>query len=372
MEINVPSSTSSSNQRLPKLAWPLILGVALAVLAAWIGAMEIGLARRGFKAGTLDNERLWLEKRAHADAIGEHGLILVGDSRTQLDLDQDVLRNRTGLEPVQLAIDAANFLPVFRSIAADPHITGTVLVGFTPAALLDPDDFEATSGYERDAEAIARRSDLPDFSSVDRRLTDLLHGNLRSYADGGKPVSALTLRLLSSGTTPQYITTLPDRSTLADYRRVAMPNFYYRRVFRNLGEPPEAVSGLTPEAIKAKIKEKIAALSPLDDSYFRRHIANIAAMAAAIKRRGGRVIFVLYPESGYVREIDDRLYPRARFWDPFAAGVGAQTLNYVDDPVLEGFVCPDGSHLDYRQRTAFTSALLAALHLDEQTTLKKP
>lgn len=346
--------------------------MALAVLAAWIGAMEIGLAQRGFRAGTLDTEQLWLEKRARADTVGKHGLILVGDSRTQLDLDQDVLRNGTGLEPVQLAIDATNFLPVFRGIAADPHVTGTVLVGFAPAALLDPDDFEATSGYERDAEAIAGRRGLPDFSSVDRRLADLLHGDLRSYADGSKPVSALTLRLLNSGATPQYITTLPDRSTLADYRLVAMPNFYYRRVFRNLGESPEAVSGLTPEVIEAKIKAKIAALAPLDNAYFKRHIADIAAMAAAIKRRGGRVIFVLYPESGYIREIDDRLYPRARFWDLFAVGVGAQTLNYIDDPVLDGFVCPDGSHLDFRQRAAFTSALLAALHLDDQAALKRP
>lgn len=368
----MPSSISSSNQRLPRLAWPLLLGVALAVLIAWIGTMEIGLARRGFKAGMLDTETLWLEKRARADTVGKQGLILVGDSRTQLDLDQQVLRQRTGLEPVQLAIDGSSFLPVLRGIAADPLVSGTVLVGFAPAALADSGAFAESSGYERDAERSSGRWRLPDFTMVDRRLADAWHGHLRSYADGGSPLNALTKRLLSSAATPQYLTTLPDRSTLADYSRVAMPDLYYKRVFRNLGESPDAVSRASNAENEAKIRSKIAALRPLDDTFFRRHIADIAAMAAAIKARGGRVIFVIYPESGYVRQIDDRRYPRAQFWDLFAAEAGTQTFDYTDDPALKGIVCPDGSHLDFRQRAAFTSELLDALKLGKQSATSKP
>lgn len=350
----------------------MILGTAVLALFAAITGLEAGLAWRGFRPSLLDTESLWLEKRAEADSVGNHGLILVGDSRTELDLDQDVLRRKTGLEPVQLAIDGDYFLPVFRGIAADPHITGTVLVGFAPAALLDADNFAASSNFETEAERNAQKFDLPDFNSMDRRLTDALHGRLRSYADGSQPLVSLTRRLLNSEATPQYLTTLPDRSTLADYSLVPMPNYYYRRVYRNLGEPQDAVSGLSRETIEAHIKAKIATLKPLDDSYFRQRIADIAAMTAAIEARGGRVIFIAYPETGYVRQIDTKLFPRNKFWDLFAAGVGTQTLYYADIPALASFACPDGSHLDFRERAAFTSALVDVLHLGGQGPKRGP
>ena len=40
------------------------------------------------------------------------------------------VRARTGLAPVQLAIDGSSFVPVLDGLARDPSIRGTVIVGF--------------------------------------------------------------------------------------------------------------------------------------------------------------------------------------------------------------------------------------------------
>ena len=359
------SSTSSSNQRLPRLprlAWLRILCTASTALLLWVTAMEVGLALAGFRPSVLDSEPLWLKQRARADALGDRALILVGGSRMQLDIDQDVLRRETGLEPVQLALDASPFISVFRGIAADKHITGTVLVDFGDNALT-PGYFYAHSKYESDAERLASQLYIPDFSTLDAGLSDLLHGALRSYADNARPITSLWLRLINRDGPQQYLFTLPDRSTLADYRLVSMPAYYYRRTSINLGLHGVIPAGSSDAEIQARFREMIAALKLSDNSFYRQHIGEVAAMTAAIRARGGRVTFVAFPESGYVKDIDDRRNPRSAFWDQFATGVGTQTLNFEDDPALRQFICPDGSHLDYRQRAAFTEALVTALHL---------
>jgi hypothetical protein len=133
-----------------------------------------------------------------------------------------------------------------------------------------------------------------------------------------------------------------------------------------LGLDGKIPSGSSDAEIQSHFRKMIAALKSSDDSFYRQHIQEIAAMTADIRARGGRVIFATFPESGYVKEIDDRLYPKAQFWDLFAAGVGTQTLDFQDNPVLRRFVCPDGSHLDYRQRTSFTDAMVNALNLRQK------
>ena len=89
----------------------------------------------------------------------------------------------------------------------------------------------------------------------------------------------------------------------------------------------------------------------------------LAAQAAALRARGARVYFVMMPESGLVKEMDDRWFPRAQFWDRFVRLVGTPALHFEDVPAMRSLVCPDGSHLDYRERRAFTAALAEALRL---------
>ena len=60
------------------------------------------------------------------------------------------------------------------------------------------------------------------------------------------------------------------------------------------------------------------------------------------------------PWSRMVREIEARRYPRALFWDRFLQESGAAGVDAAYEPALQEFVCPDGSHLDVRDRARFT------------------
>ena len=358
------SSTSSSKQRLPQLAWQRLLSGGLLIAAAFIGVVELRLAARGYKPSVLDSAATWIEQRQRADALGSGAIVLVGGSRILLDTDAASLRRETGLEPVQLAVDGSSFVPVLADLAADPGIRGTVLVDFEVSELMGPARYDTAYAYE-EAYAHRPRSSLPNFKSSEAFLTDALHAHLRSYSDGARPLTQIRTRILEPRPTAQYLRMLPDREVLADYRQVEMPAFYYFRVMRNLGEPMPEAQGMNYTQLEADIQGRIAALSAIDNSYFLSSMVEIEGMANAIEARGGRVLFMVFPKSGDVEELDDRRFPRTMFWDRFAALTRSKTLYFSDIPALRTLVCPDGSHLDYHDRGRFTRAMVAALHLEQ-------
>jgi len=358
----VPSSTSSSDRRLPRLRWHAVLGGGLAIFLAFVGAMELRLAARGFQPSVIDSTRLWIHERERADALGDHALIVVGGSRALLDLDLASLRRLTGLEPVQLAVDGSSFVPVLRGLAADPRVKGTVLVDLAQNILTVPAQWDKAYDFEAAYEREQIAGKLPDFNFSESYLTDRLHSWLRSYADGARPLTALRLRILDKTPTPQYLRMLPDREILADYSQVPQPNFYYQRVMRNLGQTVP-MEGRSYHEIERDFASRIALLPPFDDSLFLRSLPAMADMTRALQEQGARVMYVVFPTSGYVRQIDDKRFPRPLFWDRFTAAVQAPEFNFEDIPSLRGFYCPDGSHLDYHARPAFTQALVQALRV---------
>lgn len=366
------SSISSSNQRLPKLQWQRILGGALLIYILFVGVMELRLALRGFDVTALDSEALWLKQRQRASQLGERALILVGGSRIQLGVDLDVLRTHTGLEPVQLAIDGSTFLPVLEGLAIDPSIQGVVIVDFSDHLLIDSNQTQRSHEWQSRYIRMDHRPHLPDFYDMEVWLGDQWRSHLRSYADGAQPLTSLLSRLLPAQPTRQYLVTLPDRSRKADYSKVDMPGFYYRRVIRNLGQEIAITAGMTFQDMESALRTRIEALQPLAgaSNLYEDTSRTLAAQAAAIRARGGHVYFVMLPKSGLVRMIDDRLYPRPLFWDRFESIAGVPSLHFEDVPALRELNCPDGSHLDFRQRAYFTIELSRALGLDHTRKLQ--
>lgn len=356
---------TSAQQRVPRMRWAVVLAGGFLLFAVFAAILETRLAIRGFKPSVIDSAPLWIRQRQRADALGARALILVGSSRVLLDTDLSVLRRETGLEPVQLAVDGSSFVPVLQDLAADPEVKGTVLVDLAENVLALPAQYDTAYGYEA-AYQRSRARRLPDFDSSETYLTALVRGRVRSYADGTKPLTALCLRILQKNPTPQYLRMLQDREILADYSRVPQPLFYYARIMRNLGQTVPTEGRLYRD-IEMDFASRIAALPPFDNKLFLQWLPAMADMTRAIRAHGGRVIYVTYPTSGYIRAIDDKRFPRPLFWDRFVAAVDAPHLNFEDVDSLRRFYCPDGSHLDYHARAAFTTALVRALGLNAAT-----
>ena len=338
----------------------MVLGGALLIFFGFVAYMEIRLTHFGYQPTVLDTKSRWVHERARASRLGERALILIGASRIRLDVDLDVLREETGLEPVQLAIEGNSFVPILAGLAADSDIRGTVMVDYYDSAITD---------YHGRAQALQeyyeKYSDSEPLSEkAEKALDDILYGSLRSYANEASPLSSLYFRILRDDRAAQYLAIRPDRSRIADYSLVKFPDFYYQQVERILKIKLDPTSPDLPQFLA----QEISRLSPRDNRSFVQGIRPIRDMVSAIEARGGRVLFVVMPSSGLVREIYERWYPRTNFWDRFVKEVGAPTLNFADVPTLRDFTCPDGSHLDGRDRRRFTVGLSRALDLMVQRT----
>lgn len=361
--MSVHSFISSSNQRLQRLAWKPILIGAFLLFITFITIMELRLAAKGFHRSVTDSEMLWLRERFRASNLGERALILIGGSRIQLGIDLDVLRQKTELEPVQLAIDGTPPLPILESLARDPSIHGTIIVDYYDYFLQSANANDRARLYEEHFKQVNHHRRIIDYEVIESYLTDQLRNSLRSYADGARPLTSLLTRILVRDATPQYLVTLRDRSRLADYRLVSMPAFYYGRVIRNLGQEIDFPTNSTYGDVERILKEKINQLEPNENAIFINRLDYLESLTQMIQERGGKVIFVVMPSSGLVREIERKRFPRSLFWDYLVKRTSARTIHFEDFPSLNYFVCPDGAHLDYRDRVRFTTALINVANL---------
>jgi hypothetical protein len=363
----VASSTSSSERPLPELDWKWIFSGAFLMLLAYVATTEIALTRRGFEATVHDSEARWLKERRKASALGPRALVLVGASRMQLDFDLNSLRQRTGLEPVQLAIDGSSYVPVLQGLARDPSIRGTVVLDLMPGPVsLEAESSGASRSYQTDYDAMAsRRIQWPSYGVVEDELADRVRSGLISYADGGRPWDALLNRLVNTQTTPQYLATLPDRSRRADYGSVKMPDFYLSRVIRHLGNPAEIEADQPSDRLAEQLAAYVRRLGPRpQDAQTEKGLVDLQRAVSAIQSRGGKVIIAVLPTSGLVQESDARRFPRQIYWDRVVATTTARTVHWQDHPSLSGFSCPDGSHLDRRDTAAFTDAFITVAGLE--------
>jgi hypothetical protein len=294
--------------------------------------------------------------------------VLLGSSRMLLDVDLDVLRNATGLEPVQLAIDGSAFLPVLEDLAADNAFRGTVLVGYEDNVVASADADATAASYVAAWQREVGAHGMPTFASIEGRLTYLLHASLRSYADGARPGTSMRTRALAKDSTPQYLITFAHRERIADYARVPMPGFYFTRVLKELHEDIPMRSGMTWGEADKEIRRRLDTMPAADDTLFRTRLQHVAELVGTLKARGAKVGFVELPASGLIRAMEDKRYPKDQFWDRLVAEAGAPAMRTRDDLVLATFNCPDGSHIDVRDRARFTTLLAAFVKLGHAGT----
>lgn len=362
-------SISSSRPAPPRLRWGILLLSTLLPTFAYLTTTEYLLKAKGFGATWRDSMESWVFHRARASELGERALILVGASRIQLGMDLPSLRRMTGLEPVMLAIDGSSIGPILAGLAKDQAIRGTVIVDVMPAPITSPGiEGGVSQQYQSSYEQRESDSGLASLSeALEARLTQEFRSKFANYSDSARPWDTLRTRLLDTDATPRYLQTLPDRSRVADYGAVEMPKFYLRRVMRHLGEPLPFNERLSSPELERLLTGYVQQLGPLHgDGQPLKGLRDFEAAVTAIQSRGGKVLLLTMPTSGLVSKIDERRYPRHLYWDRLVAVTAAQTLHWQDHPELASFDCPDGSHLDRRDRVRFTEAVVRIAGLERR------
>ena len=323
--------------------WLLTFSIALLSGLALCSMVELHRLAQGHLPTVRDDLDLWALERARVDGPGSDSIAILGTSRILYSLDPDALaRALTGKVPVMLAVNGAYPLAALNDLARDVNFTGTALVDI---------DARGLSRYYRDMQQaqVRRFTDgVGPSAAVHRRLLSQWQANLLlGDADLGL-VPTLT-RLIFNAAPPQarHASIAPNRAGSLDFQRpntntAAMAANFAVGVLADYQDHPPPPSEQWLAELDGVIKD-----------------------IRAIRARGGKVLFFCSATSGAHLVADQQGYPRSQYWDRFAREIaqpnGAHAIYALDIPAIAALNLPDSSHIDQRDRPAFTKAMAQVL-----------
>jgi hypothetical protein len=333
-----PSSTSSSEPpraaRRDGLAWLL----ALALAAGVVLAMHLHWQQQGYRAAIVDSKGLWALHRERATGGEDTALVLLGASRIQAAIDMDLLRELApGHRPLMLAVNGTYPLAVLRDLAHDDDFRGVVVC-----------DIESNAF-------------LPQFLPLQQQYVDYFH-------ETWTPSWKFHRRVLDHW---QHATVLgdPRYSAVATLRHALLGTQPFRDYARMRADRSTDIdfAAADPEAVRRHFAETLAGnidlwreIRPTPEAWVEA-LQPVFEWAAMIEARGGRVLFYQSPLHGSHVALWDAVYPPADYWQRFVELSPFPVLDGRAHPVLDAFALPDESHLDYRDKPAFTAAWLEAI-----------
>ncbi len=348
------SSTSSSKRpehHLPEppvsvVAPPLVapegpwgrtwLAALLAVLVV-LGGLEVFWRSRGHIPSVVDDQDLWAVQRGRIPAGDPHAVALLGTSRMLTNVSLETMRALLpGWTVVQLAVDGKAPMAALIDLAEDPKFLGVIVCespehGFDSANRDDQQEFVM---YARD------RSTWDN--AVNRAIATALQSRIVVISPQvGLRKVAETLATSRRLPVPQFVITGGDRSQRTDYSKTniqSMRAFRIRRMQHSYEINPTLAP---PEWLQQALQ--------------------IEPAIHELQARGGKLAMVRFPTTGEYWQADEQHYPRAAYWDAWAARTAAVAIHFRDVPALDAFDLPDTSHVDVKDTAAFTRALVQTL-----------
>ncbi len=274
----------------------------------------------------VDTPDLWAFYRNRV-GDGKQHLVLVGASRIRLGFVPEVFRSHNpGWKVTNLAVDAKHPVATLRDLAEDDDFRGTVLCSINEGGIDSHgwDDQEAYVEHTKQASLVGPITGFVKAKTLQRKSVvfgqQLNWKSLLGRAIQRKPLVA------------PPVETMPDRTGRARY----------------------------PE----KLKPMVADIAPpsttnnVDPQLWKQDARSVAALAEKIEERGGRVVFVRYPETGERFAEVRTKYPKSKFWTYFASIAQCPAIHFEDFPELSQFELPDDSHLNFDDAVEFTQQLV--------------
>ncbi len=341
---------------IPPVPWRGITVIVILVVIALTTAWEFYCRSIGYRPTLNDNEDLWTLRRRK---VTPESIVIVGDSRGWFDLDLDELQKGLGKRPVQLAMPGGCAYPVLADLAKDESFHGTIICSVVPGLFFAP---AGTPPMERGEKAVRRfRAQTPAQRASQYLAMPLeehvaflkqeeltLDDFLKRLPIPNRPGALVPPRL------PPYFGTIDRERRARMIEECARPGSELaksiQQIWIPLFTPPPPPTYIPKEQFMAKMMQAI-------EDRFRDTIAAIEK----IRARGGKIVFVRLPHSGGLKDLEDRVTPRARTWDPLLKRTGTPGIYYSDFPELAGFNCPEWSHLSAGDSVEFSRRLVPYL-----------
>lgn len=351
----MPLSTSSFERVIPSKPWRGITVAVVVAVFVVVTAWEVYCRSRGYSPTLNNTTDLWAEARRK---VKPESIVIVGDSRAWFDVDLDEIEHGLNGRPIQLAQPGSCPFPVLEDLANDETFHGTIICSILPRIYFAP---PGSPPVDRAQKAVQRYHGQTWAQRISHELSIPLELSFAFLKQDDLTLDALLQELpipdrpsaLVPPPLPPYFCSIDRERRARMVEQCARPGPLQdkvRRRWARLFTPPPLPSFIPPERFIAGIKEAIGA-----------RYTDTKKCVDKIRGRGGKIVFVRFPVSGPLKELEDKATPRAQTWDPLLQMTGAPGIYFEDFPELSGFICPEWSHLSAGDSVEFTKRLVPHL-----------
>ena len=336
--------------------------IALALSAISIVSWELYWRSQGKIPDLDDDKNLWAVQRAKVEDATSEDVILTGSSRVLFDIELDAWEKETGIRPIQLACAGGSPIPLFHDIVNNTNFNGTVVVGVTPGLF-----FSTT---------------YPEAGPWKRPQSRINYYEDRSYAQRFNHWLSLPLQknLVFVSTSEEGWSDDIDLKSLL--KKVDMGNrtgkpkdppfntFAYIEEDRN---NPMSEKTATDTAFANSIQRvwKFMITSNANPPDKESTTKFFAEDAEKFRKRGGNLILLRCPSSGWIKQGEDKFLSRTEFWDYLITATKAKNYHFEDYEQLKDLTCPEWSHLSAPDARYFTSELVKIMKKDNALRTKQ-
>ena len=318
----------------------LVAALTFAMLLGW----EFTVRAMGYGTSINDTPGLWAmsrdELKRHPDSI-----VIIGSSRIRFGLDHGAVSEAFGgARVVNLSMNGSVARPQLANLANDESFTGLVICDHTPGLFWAPggpnlaetmewiDAYGKRTPSERIGQALALgpESVFAFLNKDDLSLSPLLRRWIQIPNREGAQLPPRMPPYLAKVEIDRREIMWEKLETDADFQREVQEIW---RVLFSFGGP-------LPPDLLAKLR------------------GEVVADVQKIRARGGDVIFVRFPSTGWLREFENEVNPREVYWDPLLAETGSLGIHFEDYPELSGYDCPEWSHLTAADALQFSKDLM--------------
>jgi hypothetical protein len=334
---------------IPEAHWRGVgLLTALLVLAFMI-AWETYWRLEGYEPSLEQTPELWARTRDKAGTGSSDEVVYTGSSRILYGFDLDVWQQDFGgPRPIGLARGGTNPRAFLKDLAEDPDFNGLLLVGVTEGLFFSPD---VSFGGNRATEVLDYRKNRSISSRSEYLLSIPLQSafaSLNSDLTLSKLVRNEWLKLPNRVNAMVPPELPPYFGGIDSDRRVKMWHKCER-------EP----------ALQQKIQQIWMPLftmdAPMEGEPLDQIFTSVRADVERIHERRGQVVFVRFPSSGELRELELEKHPRIKYFDRLIRETGAIGIHFEDHEGLHGYNCPEWSHLTRADAVTFTRNLIPVI-----------
>jgi hypothetical protein len=341
---------------IPPAPWRGIAVAVTVVVIVTTAAWELYCRSLGYGPTLNDNEDLWTMRRR---IVEPESIIIIGDSRAWFDVDLDEFQKGLGKRPIQLAMAGSTVLPALADLADDKNFHGTIICSVVPHLFFAPPGSppmdRAEKGIKRfhnqtPAQRVSQYLAMPLEEHVAFLKPDdlSLEGLLNQLPIPNRPGALVPPRF------PPYFQTEDRERRARMWEKCAEPGSELakriQQIWIPLFTPPAPPTYIPKDVFFAQMNEGI-----------QKRFGDVTAAVEKIRSRGGKVVFVRFPNSGGLKELEDRITPREKTWDPLLKMTGVPGIYYSDFPDLSGFSCPEWSHLSAGDSVEFSKRLVPHL-----------